>query len=188
MPQFGTMNLYKDAALASINPVVGDDTLAGFSVGSMWFNTTTGMAWLCIDATAGAAQWVPLMGGETMLGHIKAANMNSTADQAFTMNVPATAIKFGISKILVTNPSISLTTAAGGVYDTASKGGNAIVANTQVYTALTAATKLLALTIAAAGSGNTFSVAPILSLTTAQGAAATADFYLFGEILPTFAS
>ena len=183
MTAFGRQSVYVDNPLANVAPGLFDDTNAGYSVGSRWFESGADIWWVCQDATAGAAKWAPQAGGQ-ILGSLIGANMNSTGDQPFVMHFDATTEKFAISKILVTNASTSLTTAAGGIYDTAAKGGNAIVAAAQVYTALTAAGKLLSLTIAAAGSGNVFSVAPILSLTTAQGAAATADFYLFGDVLP----
>ncbi len=89
-----------------------------------------------------------------------------------------------IRRIVVNNASISLTTAAGGVYDTASKGGNAIVANTQVYSALTASTKWVDLTIATIGTTDIVTTGVLyLSLTTAQGAAATADVLVIGDAL-----
>lgn len=121
----------------------------------------------------------PNVAGSDPIGYILGANMNVTTDQAFTMALPAN-VPFVLQRILVVNPSISLTTAAGGIYTAASKGGTAVVANTQVYSALTAYGKALNLTMAAilefaAGAS------PILSLTTAQGAAATADVYLFGD-------
>lgn len=120
-------------------------------------------------------------GNEILLGSKIGANMNVTTDQA----IPITRIgskSFRITRIYVTNASISLTTAAGGVYPTTSKGGTAIVAAGQAYSALSAAAVGLDLTIAAV---RTLAVSNIyLSLTTAQGAAATADVYVFGYILP----
>mgnify|MGYP000535348209 CR=1 FL=1 len=120
-------------------------------------------------------------GIEQIIGTKLSANMNVTTDQA----IPITRIgsqKYLITKIVVTNASISLTTAAGGVYQTTSKGGTAIVANSQVYSALSATTTALNLTLAI---NRTYTLDNIyLSLTTAQGAAATADVYVFGVILP----
>jgi len=118
--------------------------------------------------------------GPQMLGRLIGANMNSTADQAIPISIP-TGAKYTVTKILVTNTSASLTLAAGGFYTAASKGGTAIVAAAQVYSALTAAGKLLAATIAVT---DTQTVATLyLSLTTAQGGAATADIYVFGDVL-----
>ena len=125
--------------------------------------------------------FLPIVVGEQPIAQILGANMNVTTDQAFTMLIPAN-IAFTVRRIYATNASISLTTAAGGVYDAASKGGNAIVAATQVYSGLTTSTKGVYLTVAtspreAAGA------ALYLALTTAQGAAATADVYVYGDTL-----
>jgi hypothetical protein len=120
-----------------------------------------------------------------LVGKLIGANMNVTTDQL----IPITAIaefpsdKYIVEYIVVTNASLSLTTAAGGFYTAASKSG-AIVAAGQVYSALTAATKFIkatltgtALTDLQAGTDLYF------SLTTGQGAAATADIYVFGRLL-----
>lgn len=112
-----------------------------------------------------------------LIGKIIGANMNSTADQTFSLNT-------GISKyqpdvIQCTNASTSMTLAAGGIYPSASKGGTAVVAASQVYTALTSSTKVLNLTIAVT---DIQTGALILSLTTGHGSAATADLYIWGYI------
>lgn len=120
-------------------------------------------------------------GVDQLLGKLIGANMNVTTDQA----IPITRIgsqKYLITKIFVTNASTSLTAADGGIYTATSKGGTAIVAAAQVYTALTAATVGLDLTLAV---NNTYTLDNLyLSLTGAQGGAATADIYVFGIILP----
>ena len=110
------------------------------------------------------------------------ANMNVTTDQAFTLIGGAVPANYFITRIRAVNASLSLTTAAGGVYDTASKGGTTLVAAAQVYSALTAATLGLDLTLTAYGNGFRAGVTPILSLTTGQGAAATCDFYIYAVI------
>ena len=43
---------------ATTDPGASDDSAAGYAVRSAWINTSTGEIWRCIDATAGAAQWV----------------------------------------------------------------------------------------------------------------------------------
>lgn len=120
-------------------------------------------------------------GVEQLLGKLIGANMNVLTDQA----IPITRIgtqKYLITKIVVTNASTSLTAADGGIYTATSKGGTAIVAAAQVYTALTAATVALNLTLAV---NNTYTLDNLyLSLTGTQGGAATADVYVFGIILP----
>lgn len=165
-------SIYQD--LAETNPVTLGGTLA-----------VTGTTALTGAATAASTLTVTGQvtgtGIEQIIGTKIGANMNVTTDQA----IPITRIgsqKYLITKIVVTNASISLTTAAGGVYQTTSKGGTAIVASSQAYSALSATTTALNLTLAI---NRTYTLDNIyLSLTTAQGAAATADVYVFGVILP----
>lgn len=122
-----------------------------------------------------------------LLARLLTADMNSTSDQQFTWLVgsaPNSALfRYVIDRILTVNASTSLTTAAGGIYTAASKGGSAIVASGQAYSTLTGSTLGLDLTIAAAGKA-ILSTTPYLSLTTGQGGAATADMYIFGRLLP----
>lgn len=128
---------------------------------------------------------LPQQFGGILLGSKIAADFNSTSDQIIT--IFSNPSKYIVRRIVVTNASTSLTTAAGGVYTAASKGGTAIVAASQVYTSLTASTLFLDLTLSATGNASTTVKSSIpnlyLSLTTAQGAAATADVYVYGDIL-----
>jgi hypothetical protein len=128
---------------------------------------------------------LPQQFGGILLGKLIGADMNSTSDQRIVMfSNPS---KFILRRIVVTNASISLTTAAGGVYTAASKGGTAVVASSQAYSSLSASTLFLDLTLSTTGSASTTVKSSIpnlyLSLTTAQGAAATADVYVYGDIL-----
>lgn len=43
---------------ADMVPGTTDDSAAGFEVGSKWFNQSTGIEYICRDATAGVASWV----------------------------------------------------------------------------------------------------------------------------------
>jgi hypothetical protein len=110
-----------------------------------------------------------------LLGKLTGANMNSTSDQAIAIG----ASKYFIDKVVVTNASASLTLAVGGLYTAASKGGTQVLANTQVFSGLTASSKILLLssliTADVLTAGQLY-----LSLTTGQGTAATADVYLYG--------
>lgn len=112
---------------------------------------------------------------EQVLFSLSAANMNSTADQAFTKAWSFT--NFIITRVRVVGGSTSLTTAQGGLYTSAGKAGSAIIAAAQAYTALTGAGKGMDATLALL---DQISAAPILSLTTAQGTAGTAAFYVIG--------
>lgn len=42
------------------DPVVGDDVNDGYSISSIWFNTSSKEAFVCMDTTAGAAVWKSL--------------------------------------------------------------------------------------------------------------------------------
>lgn len=115
-----------------------------------------------------------------MIGRLYGANMNSTADQAITL--PAGS--WIITQCYAAKSSVSLTTAAGGIYTGAGKTGTAAVAAGQVYTALTGvATDVAVLTVAATPTVTLASASTglYLSLTTAQGVAATADIFVYGR-------
>lgn len=123
--------------------------------------------------------------GPNYIGRLLGANMNIVTDQPFVMYLPPGA-KFRPTKITCLNASVSLTTAAGGIYPAAAKGGTAMVAAAQAYAALTAALLALDLTIVAGTLPTIYPAGtiPTFALTTGQGAAATADFYMEGQIYP----
>lgn len=131
-------------------------------------------------------------GFEQVLFKLERANFNSTADQVFNVigGSAAPTIPFGGSYYITqirasidpTSTTTNLTTAAGGIYTAASKGGSAIVAAAQAYTGLAALATGLDLTIAAAGAQPLTGV-PILSLTTGQGAASLVNIYIKGFIV-----
>jgi hypothetical protein len=146
-------------------------------------------AWLaCSQAIAGFGSGGAVTinntaaGATRVLCSIRAANFNVTTDQACT--IPAGVTAWVPTSIIVTNCSASLTLAAGGVYPAVSKGGTALVAAAQIYTALTGATIVLGLTLAANIATTRYTVNTVyLSLTTGQGTAATCDLYLIGNDL-----
>lgn len=115
-----------------------------------------------------------------LLAKLTAANFNIVTDQAIA-NLPS---KWIIRRIVVQNASVNMTTAAGGFYTGAGKTGTVIVAAAQVYSALTAAGIWIDLTLAAGvltGTAALTATTIYFALTTAQGAAATADIYIWGE-------
>lgn len=118
--------------------------------------------------------------GAQVIGKLASADMNSTGDQAIRMNCS----RYVIRRICVLNTSTSLTLAVGGIYTATSKGGSAVVAASQVYSGLTGSTKFLDLTLAAIATTDVRTEANLyLSLTVAQGGAATADCYILGDCL-----
>jgi hypothetical protein len=121
-------------------------------------------------------------GVNRILCSIRAANFNITTDQSCA--IPASVTAWVPTSIIVTNCSGTFTLAAGGVYPATSKAGTALVAAAQAYTALTGATVVLGLTLAANIATTRQTVNSVyLSLTTGTGSAATCDFYVVGNDL-----
>lgn len=42
---------------ATSDPTVNDDSGDGYAAGSLWINTSGARVFVCVDATAGAADW-----------------------------------------------------------------------------------------------------------------------------------
>jgi hypothetical protein len=130
------------------------------------------------------------VGGLTLIARIVGANFNVTTDQTATMLIPAGSYYVPFSMI-TKDCSTSLTTAKGQVYDAAAKGGNALFGSsvTQAFTSCTGAgtVETIAATASTGGTAgavvDAVTVPPILSLTTAQGGAATANVYFYGYVL-----
>src|SRR6202012_3386508 len=91
---------------------------------------------------------VTVTGMQRVIGTLRSANFNSTADQAIPIISTVTA--YELTGVLVTNCSISLTLAAGGLYTATSKGGTVLVLAATTYSALTGATIISSLTVVAA--------------------------------------
>lgn len=57
----GTLSVIKHNMAASNNPEETDDyDVGGYSVGSLWINTTNDVIWQCVDSTSEHAVWQPL--------------------------------------------------------------------------------------------------------------------------------
>jgi hypothetical protein len=121
-------------------------------------------------------------GTQSLIGILKGANFNTTADQAIPITLVSGYTNYRINEIIMINASTDLTTAAGGIYPTISKGGAPYVAATQTYTTVgSGPTAFLSLTKTSVATFATHVDSILyLSLTTAQGSAATADIYVFG--------
>jgi hypothetical protein len=135
----------------------------------------------------------PILASNKVLAAMFSANFNTAGDQAILLPFPIKA--FQLTGIVVTNASVSMTTAVGGFYPAAAKAGSAIVAAGQVYSALTSKDLLLQATLTSFANTARFSsnnlplvfgpnsqnvLAIYFSLTTAQGGSAVADIYLIG--------
>lgn len=117
-------------------------------------------------------------------GYAQTVNLNSVADTPITITVPAgmTNYRVGIMQVVNNGSAASLTTAQFGLFTSTGGGGVAIINSGTALTAITAT----GLNTAA----NSFAYGPTanyatnaatlyLRITQAQGAAATASFYIF---------
>lgn len=144
--------------------------------------TAAGRALLDDADAATQRQTLSILPKQGLLGSLIGADFNSTADQAIAIAAGVT--KYVIRRIVVVNASVNMTTAAGGVYGALAKSAPIAVASTQVYTALTAAAKFVDLTLTALCGTDVFTATTLyLSLTTGQGVAATADIFIFGDVV-----
>jgi hypothetical protein len=109
-----------------------------------------------------------------LLAVYKGVNANVTGDTVLPIN---NSTSYSVSNVIFTNASISLTTAAAGVFTAPAAGGTGIVANAAL-SALTGSTVVSQRTVAstAAQTGQNLYV----NVGTAQGAAATFDVYVYG--------
>lgn len=160
----------------------GSDTLNGGAPGSCGGPYQTAGADLRLY-NDGLGNWVILSSGGGgsgggFGGQLLGANFNSTADQAIPIICPPS-FPCIVDDIYVDNASVALSTAVGGIYTGPGKTGGQVVAAGQAYSQLT--------TNAANASGNSLSfIGAIavntgvlyLSLSTPQGAPATADVHV----------
>ena len=109
-----------------------------------------------------------------LLAVYKGVNANATGDTVLPI---VNSSSYSVSNVIFTNASISLTTAAAGVFTAPLAGGTGIVANAAL-SALTGSTVVSQRTVAstAAQAGQNLYV----NVGTAQGAAATFDVYVYG--------
>lgn len=126
----------------------------------------------------------PQIVGQRVLAILQGADFNFTGDQPIV--IPSTIQAFQLTGLLITNASESITTAQGGFYPAPSKGGTAIVANTQVYSSLTGSGLLLLATLSSFANTSRFSSSVLsnnsiyFSLSTPQGSLCNADIYAIG--------
>lgn len=128
---------------------------------------------------------------QRVIASLRGANFNTANDQPIA--IPQQFTAFQLTSIIVTNASVSLTTAVGGFYPAAAKGGTPLVSAAQAYSVLTGVNSLMTATLAAFGANTRFSSVNLgsiggllmvwFSLTTPQGGAALADIYICGQDL-----
>jgi hypothetical protein len=116
--------------------------------------------------------------GQQLLFKLAGANMQLTTDQSFAKVYAGS--NYAISLIIARQRTGGASViCAGGIYDAAAKGGNALVAAAQVWVTLASGVMVNA-TLAAVALTALGSTTPILSLTTGSTAACTADLYIYG--------
>jgi hypothetical protein len=109
-----------------------------------------------------------------LLASYQGVNLNATGDTVLPVIDTGS---YSVSNVIVTNASISLSTAAAGIFPAPTAGGTAIVANAAL-SACTGATIVSQRTVASTIVQTTQNI--YFNVATAQGAAATADVYVYG--------
>ena len=169
------------AALATLAPTVADTLVYTTGVNTVTTAALTAFArTLLDDADAAAARaTLGVLGKTGLLGSVTGVDLNVGATDTPITMVSANYI---VTSVIVTNASINLTTATAGVFNAAA-GVGALAAD-QVLTALTASTKFLDATLGGVALTDLQTAATLYARCgTPQGAAATADFYVFGRRL-----
>jgi hypothetical protein len=169
------------AALATLAPTVADTMVYTTGVNTVTTAALTAFArTLLDDADAAAARaTLGVLGKTGLLGSVTGVNLNVGATDTPITMVSANYI---VTSVIVTNASINLTTATAGVFNAAAGAGP--LAADQVLTALTASTKFLDATLGGVALTDLQTAATLYARCgTPQGAAATADFYVFGRRL-----
>lgn len=181
----GTVALSPASANVVISPTgTGVVTVSPATAGTL-NNVSLGQSTpLAVASTTLKSTITQTIGDTRLLGKLVGANLNSVLDQAIPIGNAASYI---VRRITLTNVSTSLGAGvtAGGFYNATTKpAGGILVAATQIYTALTGATKIIDTTLASLAGTDVQTAANLyLSLTIAFGSAATADVYIFGDVL-----
>ena len=110
-----------------------------------------------------------------LLAVVTGVNVNATGDQAVLPIQNATS--YSVSNVVFTNASVSLSSAAAGLFTASTAGGTAIVSNAAL-SALSASTVVSQRTVATTALQTAQTL--YLNVGTAQGAAATMDVYVYG--------
>jgi hypothetical protein len=109
-----------------------------------------------------------------LLASYQGVNVNATGDTVLPINNTSS---YSISNVIFTNASVSLSSAAAGLFTAPSAGGTGIVANAAL-SALTGSTVVSQRTVASTAQQTGQNL--YVNVGTAQGAAATMDVYVYG--------
>jgi hypothetical protein len=178
--QGGTGSSTASAAFAALSPLMnaGDMIIEDATPAPAVLSIGTHDQCLRINTLSLLPEWRKQ--SYDLLGINTSCNANSTGDSAISI----WSTNYKVLAVTAYNASISLTTVAGGLYTAASKGGVALVANSQTYSALTTSSKFLDLTLATTSGAATTDLQTAHTLfwspTTPQGSAATLTVAVFG--------
>ena len=92
----------KDNTGASTNPGASDDSTGGYAVGSIWVNTTSNEAFVCVDATAAAAIWtsVTAAGGGGLPVADTTAVVKGSADATKLVRIEADGLATATTRVI----------------------------------------------------------------------------------------
>jgi hypothetical protein len=108
-------------------------------------------------------------------------NVNATGDQAVLPIINST--NYSVSNVVFTNASVSLSSAAAGLFTAPNAGGTGVVANAAL-SAMTGSTVVSQRTVASTATQSGQNL--YLNVGTAQGATATMDVYVYGYDFSTY--
>ena len=132
-----------------------------------------------LRSTAGS---VPSINAEQVLFVLRNANLAIATDQTFTKLFGGT--NYAVTNIMAVWKSGTFGIAcAGGIYTGAAKTGDAVLAAVQVFSGLTGAQTMQVATLTNILVTKTESATPILSLTTGNTGALTADIFIIGVVV-----
>jgi len=167
------------AAVAGLSPTVANRLIYTNGVDTVAVQAVTGFS-LALFALAAAADWrsnLQVLPKTGLLGSVTGVNLNLGATDT---PITITSANYIVTSVVVTNASINLTTATAGIFNAG--GGVGIIAADQALTALTAAINFRNLTLSGVGITDRQTAGQLqVRCGTPQGAAATADFYIFGQ-------
>lgn len=115
-----------------------------------------------------------------LLAVVTGVNVNATGDQAVLPILNST--NYSVSNVVFTNASISLSSAAAGLFTAPSASGG--VVSNAALSALTGPTVVSQRTVASTAIQSAQNL--YLNVGTAQGAAATMDVYVYGYDFSTY--
>lgn len=128
------------------------------------------------------------MDGQGPLAVLRGLDINSTANTDVAITIPNGTRKWTPTMIVWTNASANLSggSAQVGIYTSTAEGGTAIVTKgINSLISLTATTKMIKPTIAAAATADVLTASTLYAhIDVANGSAATIDVYIYGNILP----